>query len=58
MTKHTEHVEIASRFCGPPRSGNGGYVAGRIAAPLMAAGGWATVRLKAPPPLQTALRLE
>jgi hypothetical protein len=58
MTKHTEHVEIASRFCGPPRSGNGGYVAGRIAAPVMTHGGWATVRLKAPPPLATALRLE
>lgn len=57
LTERTEQVEIASRFCGPPRSGNGGYVAGRVAAPLMRAGGWATVRLKAPPPLETALRL-
>lgn len=50
-----DHFEIAQRFRGPPRSGNGGYVAGRVAAPL---GAHAAVRLKAPPPLQTTLRLE
>ncbi|TAK73922.1 MAG: hypothetical protein EPO12_21410 [Aquabacterium sp.] len=50
-----EHFEIAQRFRGPPRSGNGGYVAGRVAAPL---GRTAAVRLKAPPPLQTLLKLE
>lgn len=52
---HTEFFEIASRFRGPPRSGNGGYTCGRIAKHL---GGPVTVRLKAPPPLDTALRLE
>lgn len=50
-----EHFEIAQRFRGPPRSGNGGYVAGRVAAAL---GRTAAVRLKAPPPLQTLLKLE
>lgn len=52
---HTELFRIAQRFCGPPRSGNGGYVAGRIARHL---GGSVAVRLKAPPPLDTELRLE
>lgn len=50
-----EHFEIVERFCGPPRSGNGGYVCGRVAAHLE---GPVAVRLKAPPPLLTALRLE
>ena len=50
-----EHFEIAQRFCGPPRSGNGGYTCGRIAKPL---GNTVAVRLKAPPPLQVELRLE
>lgn len=50
---------IASRFCGPPTSGNGGYVAGRLAGfvatdadrPAVA------VRLFAPPPLEAALEV-
>ena len=50
-----EMFEIAGRFCGPPRSGNGGYVCGRIARHLQ---GTVTVRLKAPPPLNAELRLE
>lgn len=52
---HIEHFEIAERFCGPPRSGNGGYTCGRIAKNLS---GTVSVRLKAPPPLGTELRLE
>lgn len=52
---HTEFFEISSRFCGPPRSGNGGYTCGRVAKHLR---GSVTVRLKAPPPLNTELRLE
>lgn len=52
---HIEHFEVATRFCGPPRSGNGGYVCGRIASPLQ---GPAAVRLRAPPPLNVELRLE
>lgn len=47
---------IARRFCGPPRSGNGGYVAGTLAAQLPP--GAVAVRLKAPPPLETKLRVE
>ncbi|MBL8447304.1 MAG: hypothetical protein JNJ44_07805 [Zoogloeaceae bacterium] len=49
-----EVFEIAGRFCGPPRSGNGGYVAGRIARHIS---GSASIRLKAPPPLSTPLRI-
>lgn len=43
---------VARRFCGPPQSGNGGYVAGRLAAVL---GGPARVRLRRPPPLEESL---
>lgn len=50
-----ERFEIAPRFCGPPRSGNGGYTCGRIAKHIQ---GTAAVRLKAPPPLDAELRLE
>ena len=52
---HVERFEIAERFRGPPRSGNGGYTCGRIAGPLQ---GPAVVRLKVPPPLGAELRLE
>jgi len=47
---------IASRYCGPPRSGNGGYVAGALAGHLPP--GAAAVRLKLPPPLEKELRVE
>jgi len=46
---------IDSRFCGPPGSGNGGYVCGRIAAYL---DGPATVTLRRPPPLATPMTVE
>ncbi len=52
---HAELFEIAERFRGPPRSGNGGYACGRIAKHIQ---GTVAVRLKAPPPLNTELRLE
>ena len=52
---HVELFEISERFRGPPRSGNGGYVCGRMARHLQ---GTVSVRLKAPPPLNTELRLE
>jgi hypothetical protein len=51
----TETICISARFCGPPQSGNGGYVCGRLADFLK---GPAAVRLKAPPPLEVALRVE
>lgn len=47
--------EIAERFRGPPRSGNGGYTCGLIARRLP---GPLTIRLKAPPPINSALQLD
>ena len=51
----TNGFSIAQRFRGPAQSGNGGYVAGMLAQSL---GGSVAVRLKAPPPLETNLRVE
>jgi hypothetical protein len=48
-------LRIPSRFCGPPGSGNGGYVCGRIAAYL---DGPVTVTLRRPAPLATPLAVE
>ncbi len=48
-------ITIAKRFCGPPTSGNGGYSCGRLAALV---GNPAEITLRAPPPLDTALRVE
>jgi len=45
-------IVIDRRYCGPPNSGNGGYVCGRLARHI--AGG-AEVTLRAPPPLQRPL---
>jgi len=44
---------IPGRFCGPPRSAHGGYVAGHLAKALSGA---VSVRLVAPPPLEVALQ--
>ena len=46
---------IAPRFCGPPGSGNGGYVCGRVAAYL---DGPVTVTLRQPPPLAAPMAVE
>lgn len=51
----TDSLVIPSRFCGPPGSGHGGYVSGRIAAYVH---GPATVRLRQPPPLATPMAVE
>lgn len=45
---------VASRFCGPAGSANGGYFAGRVAA---LAGRTVTVRLLRPPPLETPFEI-
>lgn len=45
-------ILIDKRFCGPPNSGNGGYVCGRLARLIPGA---AEVTLRAPPPLGTPL---
>jgi hypothetical protein len=44
---------VPSRFCGPPRSGNGGWSAGALAD--LAPWPTTTVRLSVPPPLETPL---
>ena len=49
-------VRIERRFRGPPTTGNGGYVAGLVAAAL--GGSNCTVTLKSPPPLDSDLTLE
>jgi len=51
----TSHVSIASRFCGPPQSGNGGYTSGLLAELI---DGPSVVTLRSPPPLDTELTLE
>ncbi len=45
-------IIIDKRYCGPPNSGNGGYVCGRLARHI--AGG-AEITLRAPPPLDRQL---
>ncbi len=50
---------VPSRFCGPPRSGNGGWTAGALAAHLPGGPESAVaVTLRTPPPLDVALALE
>lgn len=52
-------IIISSRYCGPSESGNGGYVCGRVAKHLPKhLASCVVVRLKAPPPLETELRIE
>ncbi len=48
-------LSIERRFCGPPDSGNGGYVCGRLAAFLE---GPAVVRLQVPPPLDVEMEVQ
>jgi hypothetical protein len=45
-------IIIDKRYCGPPNSGNGGYVCGRLAQHIP---GGAEVTLRAPPPLEKSL---
>ena len=45
-------VIIEPRYCGPPKSGNGGYVCGRLARHIP---GGAEITLHAPPPLDKRL---
>jgi hypothetical protein len=48
-------ITIGRQFCGPPNSGNGGYVCGVLAKGLE---GPVTAMLRAPPPLDVELGLE
>jgi len=50
-----DSLVIPSRFRGPPGTGNGGYVCGRIAAYV---DGPVTVTLRRPPPLATPMTIE
>jgi hypothetical protein len=47
-------ITIPRRYCGPPDSGNGGYVCGRLASFV---GNPATVRLHVPIPLEEAMEV-
>jgi hypothetical protein len=49
----TREFVVRPRFCGPPRSGNGGYVAGRLASFVDA--DVVEVTLRSPPPLNVPL---
>ena len=50
---------VPARFCGPPESGNGGWVSGHLAAPVRPGPDAAavTVRLRTPPPLDRELEV-
>ena len=49
---------VPSRFCGPPESGNGGWVSGHLAALLQPTSAESvTVRLRTPPPLDRELQV-
>ena len=50
----SDTLTIDERFCGPPRAGNGGYVAGRLA---LALGGDVEVTIRRPLPLGRPLAL-
>jgi hypothetical protein len=49
-----QYMVIDGRYCGPPDSGNGGYVCGLVAGIL---GGPAEVTLRRPPPIGRPLRV-
>jgi hypothetical protein len=49
-------LQVDDRFCGPPGTGNGGYVAGRLAA-LFPAGMTVEVTLRRPVPLRQPLKV-
>jgi hypothetical protein len=60
-------LRIDSRYNGPPDSGNGGYVAGRLAEATLRAAGhstvgpdvpWVEVTLRHPPPLDQPMRVD
>jgi hypothetical protein len=50
----SEPIVVSKRFRGPPESGNGGYVCGRLASFI---DGPAAVRLRVPPPLDVPMEV-
>ena len=59
MQRVSESFVVPARFCGPPHSGNGGWVSGHLAALVETEEGQGrgavTVRLRTPPPLDTEM---
>ncbi|MHB8186468.1 MAG: hypothetical protein ACYDDU_10355, partial [Dermatophilaceae bacterium] len=55
----SESFVVPARFRGPPMSGNGGWTSGHLAQLVDGAldGGAVTVRLRTPPPLDTAMAI-
>jgi len=55
----SESFVVPARFCGPPRSGNGGWTSGHLAQLVDGVwdGGAVTVRLRTPPPLETEMEI-
>ena len=53
-TADSSVIQVATRFCGPPGSANGGYICGLVADRIHQP---VTVRLLRSPPLETALEL-
>jgi hypothetical protein len=55
----SESFVVPARFCGPPKSGNGGWTSGHLAQLVDGAldGGAVTVRLRTPPPLETEMAI-
>jgi hypothetical protein len=55
----SESFVVPARFCGPPKSGNGGWTSGHLAQLVDGAqdGGAVTVRLRTPPPLDTEMTI-
>ena len=56
----SESFVVPARFCGPPRSGNGGWTSGHLSQLVDGAAdgpdaGAVTVRLRTPPPLETEM---
>lgn len=54
MSTPISTLHVASRFCGPPASANGGYICGLVADAI---GRLVTVRLLSPPPLDADMAL-
>lgn len=54
MTRQVGTIEVPRQYCGPPNSGNGGYVSGLLASFL---DGPVRVRLIAPTPLDTSIEI-
>lgn len=58
MCRVTDTLFVPARYCGPAKSGNGGYVAGALAHELGDTGdGAVAVTLRQPPPLDSTMRI-